>query len=187
MVTTGDFKTGLIVKIDSELYTIVEFQHVKMARGSAFTRTKLKGLQSGRVLERTFRGSDKLEDVRVDRRQMQYLYREGDLLICMDNETYEQLSVTAKMMAPGTDFLKEGQQVSLLLSEDVPVAAEMPFFVELKVIETDPGFKGDTVSGATKPAIVETGGRVQVPLFIETGEIIKIDTRTSSYLERANK
>lgn len=187
MVTTGDFKTGLIVKMDGELYTIIEFQHVKMGRGGAFTRTKLKGLQSGRVLERTFRGSDKLEDVRVERRQMQYLYREGDLLVCMDNENYEQLSINSKMMTPGTDFLKEGQQVSLLLSEDVPIAAEMPFFVELKVVETDPGYKGDTVSGATKPAFVETGGRVQVPLFIEADEIIKIDTRTSSYLERANK
>ncbi|RPI00838.1 MAG: elongation factor P [Calditrichaeota bacterium] len=187
MVTTSDFKTGLIVRIDNELYTIVEFQHVKMARGSAFTRTKLKGLQSGRVLERTFRGSDKLEDVNIERRQMQYLYREGNMLFCMDNETYEQIALESRLLAPSPDFLKEGIQVSLLLNDEVPIAAEMPFFVELEVIETDPGFKGDTVSGATKPATVETGSRVQVPLFVEAGDVIKIDTRSASYLERVNK
>ena len=187
MVTTSDFRTGLIVKIDGDLYTITEFQHVKMARGSAFTRTKLKNLQTGRVLEKTFRGSDKLEDVRVERRNMQYLYREGDLLVCMDNETYDQLSVDANLMSPGTDFLKEAEQVSLLMSGDTAIAAEMPFFVELKVVETDPGYKGDTVSGATKPATLETGGKVQVPMFIETGDVIKVDTRSSEYLERVNK
>jgi len=187
MVTTSDFRTGLIVKIDGELYSIVEFQHVKMARGAAFTRTKLKSMNSGRVLEKTFRGSDKLEDVRVERRNMQYLYREGDHLVCMDNETYEQLSVDSNMMTPGTDFLKEGQAVSVLMNGENPVAAEMPIFVELEIIETDPGFKGDTVSGATKSATVETGGKVQVPLFIEKGEMIKIDTRSSEYLERVNK
>ena len=187
MVTTSDFRTGLIVKIDGDLFTIVEFQHVKMARGSAFTRTKLKNMQTGRVLEKTFRGSDKLEDVRVERRMMQYLYREGDNLICMDNETYEQLSIDGNLMTPGTDFLKEGEQVSILMSGDNPVAAEMPFFVTLEVVETDPGFKGDTVSGATKPAIVETGGKVQVPLFVETGDVVKIDTRISGYLERVAK
>jgi len=187
MVTTSDFRSGLIVKIDGDLYTIVEFQHVKMARGSAFTRTKLKNMQSGRILEKTFRGSDKLEDVRVERRQMQFLYREGDNLVCMDNETYEQMSIDGNLMTPGNDFLKEGEQVSILMNGASPVAAEMPFFVELKVVETDPGFKGDTVSGSTKPAVVETGGKVQAPLFIEVGDTIKIDTRTSTYLERVNK
>jgi len=187
MVTTSDFRTGLIVRIDGELFSIVEFQHVKMARGSAFTRTKLKNMKSGRVLEKTFRGSDKLEDVRVERRTMQYLYREGDNLICMDNETFEQLAVNGNLMTPGTDFLKEGEQVSILMSGENPVAAEMPFFVELQVVETDPGFKGDTVSGATKPAVVETGGKIQVPMFIETGDIVKIDTRSSEYLERVTK
>ncbi len=187
MVTTADFRTGLIVKIDRELFSIVEFQHVKMARGAAFTRTKIKSMQSGRVLERTFRGSDKLEDVRVERRNMQYLYREGDNLVCMDNETYEQLAVAADMMSPGTDFLKEGEMVSLLMDGATTIAAEMPLFVELEIVETDPGFKGDTVSGATKSAIVETGGAVQVPLFLETGTVIKIDTRSSTYLERVNK
>lgn len=187
MVTTSDFKSGLIVRMDGELYTIIEFQHVKMGRGGAFTRTKLKGLQSGRVLERTFRGSDKLEDVRVERRQMQFLYREGDHLVVMDNENYEQLTINSSMMTPSADFLKEGQQVLLLLSEDAPIGAEMPTFVELQVVETDPGFKGDTVSGATKPATVETGARVLVPLFVEVNDVIKIDTRSSTYLERVNK
>jgi elongation factor P len=187
MVTTSDFRTGLIVKMDGDLYTIIEFQHVKMARGSAFTRTKLKGVKNGRVLERTFRGSDKLEDVRVERHDMQFLYKEGDNLVCMDNETYEQLTIDGNLMTPATDFLKEGEQVSLLMNGTEPVSAEMPTFVDLEIIETDPGFKGDTVSGATKPAIVETGGKVQVPLFVEVGERIKIDTRTSTYLERVNK
>ncbi|MBN1479968.1 elongation factor P [candidate division KSB1 bacterium] len=187
MVTTSDFRTGLIVKIDGELFSIVEFQHVKMARGAAFTRTKMKSLQTGRVLERTFRGSDKLEDVRVERRTMQYLYRDGDNLVCMDNETYEQLSIDSNLMTPGSDFLKEGEKVSILMNGETPVAAEMPFFVVLEIIKTDPGLKGDTVSGATKPATVETGGKVQVPLFIEEGDFIKIDTRSSTYLERVNK
>ena len=187
MVTTSDFRTGLIVKIDGELFSIIEFQHVKMARGSAFTRTKLKSMKSGRVLERTFRGSDKLQDVRVERREMQFLYKEGDGLVVMDNETYEQISIDGALMTPGTDFLKEGEKVSLLMNGAEPVSAEMPLFVELEIVETDPGFKGDTVSGSTKPAVVETGGKVQVPLFIEVGEVIKIDTRTSTYLERASK
>jgi elongation factor P len=187
MVTTSDFRTGLVVKIDGELFSIVEFQHVKMGRGAAFTRTKLKNMNSGRILERTFRGSDKLEDVRVERRNMQYLYREGDNLICMDNETYEQLSLDSNLMNPGTDFLKEGEAISILMDGEVPVAAEMPIFVELLIVQTDPGFKGDTVSGATKSATVETGGKVQVPLFVEKGDIIKIDTRSSEYLERVNK
>jgi len=184
MVTTSDFRTGLIVRIDGNLFSITEFQHVKMARGAAFTRTKLKNMQNGRVIEKTFRGSDKLEDVRVERKTMQYLYREGDFLVCMDNDTYEQLSIDLNMMTPGTDFLKEGETVSILMDGQTPIAAEMPFFVELEIVETDPGFKGDTVSGATKPATLETGGVVQVPLFIEQGEVIKIDTRTSTYLER---
>lgn len=187
MVTTSDFRTGLIVKIDSDLFSIIEFQHVKMARGSAFTRTKLKNLKTGRVLEKTFRGSDKLEDVRVERRNMQYLYRDGDSLVCMDNETYDQLSIEGSLMTPGTDFLKEGEKVSLLMNGETPIAAEMPFFVELRITETEPGIKGDTVSGATKPATVETGGKVNVPLFVEEGDIIKIDTRSSEYLERVNK
>ncbi|MDZ7721371.1 MAG: elongation factor P [candidate division KSB1 bacterium] len=184
MVTTSDFRTGLIVKIDGELFTITEFQHVKMARGSAFTRTKLKNLKTGRVLEKTFRSSDKLEDVRVERREMQFLYREGDILICMDNETYEQLMIGESVLTPNADFLKEGQQISVLMNGDEPVAAEMPFFVELEVTETEPGMKGDTVSGATKPAKLESGGTVQVPLFIEQGEKVRVDTRTSEYMER---
>ncbi|MDZ7316286.1 MAG: elongation factor P [candidate division KSB1 bacterium] len=187
MVTTADFKTGLIIKVEDELYSIVEFQHVKMARGSAFTRTKIKSLQSGRVLERTFRGSDKFEAPNVERRQMQFLYRDGNLLICMDNVTFEQITIAETMMTPSTEFLKEGQQVTLLLNGETPIAAEMPNFVELEVIETEPGFKGDTVSGAVKPAVVETGGRVMVPLFVEVGDVIKIDTRSSTYLERVNR
>ncbi len=187
MVTTSDFRTGLIIKLDGDLYSITEFQHVKMARGSAFTRAKLKHLQTGRVLEKTFRSSEKLEDVRVERRKMQYLYREGDMLVCMDNETYEQLMIPENLMSPGTGFLKEGEEISILMSGDTPVAAEMPFFVTVRITDTEPGIKGDTVSGATKPATVETGAVVQVPLFIEKDELIRVDTRTSEYMERVKE
>ncbi len=184
MASTSDFRTGLIIKIDGDLFTITEFQHVKMGRGSAFIRTKIKNLKTGKVLEKTFRSGEKVEDVRVERRMMQFLYREGEQLICMDNETYEQLGLEVHMLQPGSDFLKEGETISILMDGDTPIGAEMPNFVELKVAETEPGMKGDTVSGATKKAVMETGGSVQVPLFIEEGEMLKIDTRTGQYMER---
>jgi len=184
MASTSDFRSGLIIKLDGELFTITEFQHVKMGRGGAFVRTKIKNLQTGKVLEKTFRSGEKVEDVRVERRQMQYLYREGDYLVCMDNSTYDQLNVNENLLQNGSEFLKEGDTVSILMDGDTPIGAEMPTFVVLKVVETDPGLKGDTVSGATKRAGLETGGNVQVPLFIEEGDLLKIDTRTGEYIER---
>ena len=184
MASTSDFRSGLIIKLEGELYTITEFQHVKIGRGGAFMRTKIKNLQTGKVLEKTFRSGEKVEDVRVERRQMQYLYREGDFLICMDNSTYDQLNVNEKLIQNGSEFLKEGDAVSILMDGDTPIGAEMPTFVTLKVVNPDPGLKGDTVSGATKRAGLETGGNVQVPLFIEEGDMLKIDTRTGEYIER---
>ncbi|HNR66808.1 MAG TPA: elongation factor P [bacterium] len=183
MASTADFRTGLILKMDGELLVITEFQHVKMGRGGAFVRTKLKNLKSGRVLERTFRSGEKVEDARVERREMQYLYQEGDHLVFMDNQTFDQISIDEELI-PGRLFLKEGEIVDVLTHEDEPIEVELPNFVTLEVATTEPGIRGDTVSGATKRAVLETGGAVQVPLFIEEGAIVRIDTRTGEYMER---
>ncbi|OGC05754.1 elongation factor P [candidate division KSB1 bacterium RBG_16_48_16] len=184
MASTSDFRSAMILKIEGELWSIVDFQHVKIGRGGAFVRTKLKNIQSGRVLEKTFRAGEKVDEARLERRSTQYLYREGEHLVVMDNETFEQIHLDAGLLDTSIKFLKEGENISLLMHNDSPVGAEIPFFVELKVVSTAPGFKGDTVSGTTKPAVLETGGKVQVPLFIEEGEIIRIDTRTGTYIER---
>lgn len=184
MPSTSDFRTGLILILEGDLFSIVEFQHVKMGRGGAFVRTKLKNLQTGRVIEKTFRGGEKVDVARVERRTMQYLYREGDNLVLMDNETYEQISVPADMLQSGLDFLKEGETISVLMHGYTPVGIEMPTFVNLQIASTEPGVKGDTVSGATKKAVLETGGTVQVPLFLEEGDVVKVDTRTGEYIER---
>ncbi len=184
MATTSDFRTGLVLVLDGELYAITEFQHVKMGRGGAFVRTKLKHMQTGKVIEKTFRSGEKVEDARVVRRQMQYLYKEGDLLMLMDHETYEQISAPSELVQSGVEFMKEGENVDVLTYKENPIGIEVPTFVELEISETEPGLKGDTVSGATKKAVVETGGVVQVPLFLEEGDIIKIDTRTAEYIER---
>jgi len=184
MASTSDFRTGLILIIDGNLFSITEFQHVKMGRGSAFVRTKLKNLKTGRVVEKTFRAGEKVDAARVERRKMQYLYREGDALVLMDNESYDQLSVETELLQSGLDFLKEGDTVDVLMHGDTPIGLEMPNFVVLEITSTEPGVKGDTVSGATKKAVLETGGSVQVPLFLEEGEKIKVDTRTGEYIER---
>ena len=184
MASTSGFKTGMVLQVDNELWTIVEFQHVKVARGGAFVRTKLKNYQTGRIQEKTFRSGEKIDEAHIDRRNMQFLYREGDHLVLMDNETFEQISIPAEMIGSGIDFLKETEKISLLTYHDAPVGADLPTFVELKVSSTSPGFKGDTVSGATKAAVLETGGTVQVPLFIVDGDLVKVDTRTGQYIER---
>ncbi|MBD3386271.1 elongation factor P [candidate division KSB1 bacterium] len=184
MASTSDFRTGMVLVLDGELYAINEFQHVKMGRGGAFVRTKLKHLQTGKAIEKTFRSGEKVEDARVIRRQMQYLYREGDLLMLMDHETYDQIGAPSSLIQSGGEFLKEGENVDVLTYNENPIGIEVPTFVELEITETEPGLKGDTVSGATKKAVVETGGTVQVPLFLEEGDKIKIDTRTGEYIER---
>ncbi|HNW58233.1 MAG TPA: elongation factor P [bacterium] len=184
MATTADFKTGYVIELEGDLVSVVEFQHFKMGRGGAYVRTKLRSLRSGRVLEKTFRAGDKVEEADLERRPMQYLYREDDNLVLMDNETYEQLSVPAEMIGTNVGFLKESERVIVLLHRENPIGVEMPNFVELAVASTEPGVRGDTVSGATKKAVMETGGVVLVPLFIEEGERLKIDTRTGIYVER---
>ncbi len=185
MADTSDFRNGLIIKFKGDLYSIVEFQHVKPGKGGAFVRTTLKNLRTGRVLDNTFRAGEKVETVRVERRKYQYLYRDGDSLVVMDNETYEQINVPVELFDGGEKYLKEGEEVDILVDDNEQiVTVEIPITVQLKVIETEPGFKGNTATNAMKPAKLETGTTVQVPLFINEGDILKIDTRKGEYLER---
>ncbi|MCF8241056.1 MAG: elongation factor P [Melioribacteraceae bacterium] len=185
MADTSDFRNGLIIKFKNDLYSIVEFQHVKPGKGGAFVRTTLKNLKTGRVLDNTFRSGESIEEVRVERRKYQYLYRDTAGLVLMDNETYEQFTVPVDMFGDGQRFLKESEAVELLLDDkDQIVTVEIPIFVKLKVTQTEPGFRGDTATNVMKPATLETGAEIQVPLFVDEGELLKIDTRTGEYVER---
>lgn len=184
MATTADIKNGLVIDFEGALYNIVEFQHVKPGKGGAFVRIKMKNLVTGRVLDRTLRSGEKIEIVRMDARPMQYLYQDGDHFVFMDQETYEQVSVPEPVVGDAAVYLKEGENVKINFNDETPVTLEIPFFLNLKIIECEPGVKGDTVSNVTKPAKLETGAVVQVPLFVEEGETIRVDTRTSEYIER---
>lgn len=184
MADTSDFRNGLIIKFKNDLYSIVEFQHVKPGKGGAFVRSTLRNLRTGRVLENTFRSGEKVETVRVERRKYQYLYNDGDSLVCMDNETYEQIHILKDLISDGVKFLKESEEVEVLLNGSEIISVEIPIFINLKVIETEPGFKGDTATGAVKSAKLETGAQISVPLFINEGDILKVDTRTGEYSER---
>lgn len=184
MGSTADFRTGLTFNYEGDIFQLVEFQHVKPGRGGAFVRTKIKSLSTGKVLDPTFRSGEKIDIVRVDVKQMQYLYPEGDSLIFMDQETYEQIPLLKTLAGDSIKFLKEGEIVKMLFTGDRALGMELPFFIEFKVIQTAPGVKGDTVSGSGKPATIETGAVVQVPFFIEEGEMIRVDTRTGGYMER---
>lgn len=185
MATTADFRNGMTLRIEGTLFSIVEFMHVKPGKGSAFVRTKLKNVRTGAVLDRTFRASERVEDVRLERKQMQYLYSAEDLYYFMDEETYEQTGLPREQVGEDVlQFLKEGETVSTLMDGSETIGIELPFFVELKVAQTDPGMRGDTVSAGSKPALLETGATVQVPLFINVEDVLKIDTRTGIYVER---
>lgn len=185
MADTSDFRNGLIMKFKNDLYTIIDFQHVKPGKGGAFVRTKLKNLRNGKVLDNTFRAGESVDVVRVERKKYQFLYREGDDLVLMDNETFEQLNVPKNYFGDSDKFLKESEEVELLLDdEDQIILAEIPVFVQLQVTETEPGFKGDTATNVMKPAVLETGATVNVPIFVNVGEMLKIDTRTGTYSER---
>jgi elongation factor P len=184
MADTSDFRNGLIIKFRNDLYSIVEFQHVKPGKGGAFVRSTLKNLKTGKVLDNTFRAGEGVEIVRVERRKYQYLYRESNFLVCMDNDTYEQINVQIELFGDGVSYLKESEEVDILFNGEEIINVEIPIFVSLKVVETEPGFRGDTATGATKPAKLETGVTVNVPLFINEGDILKIDTRTGGYVER---
>ncbi len=184
MVAAGDFKNGITVEIDGNIYQILEFQHVKPGKGAAFVRTKLKNIISGGVVEKTFRPTEKFENAHIDRKDMQYLYNDGDLYNFMDMETYDQIALNADVVGDALKFVKENETVKICSHKGNVFSVEPPLFVELAIIETEPGFKGDTAQGATKPATVETGAVVQVPLFCETGDVLKIDTRSGEYLSR---
>lgn len=184
MADTSDFRTGLIIKFKNDLYTLVNFQHVKPGKGGAFVRSTLKNLKTGKVLDNTFRAGESIEVVRVERRKYQFLFRESDSLVCMDNETYDQIHVPSDQIGDGMNLIKEGEQLEILFDGDNIINIEIPIFVQLKVKETEPGFKGDTATGATKPAVLETGASINVPLFVNVGDELKVDTRTNSYVER---
>ena len=185
MADTSDFRNGLIIKFKNGLYTIIEFQHVKPGKGGAFVRTKLKNLQNGKVLDNTFRAGEPVDVVRVERKKYQFLYRDGNSLVLMDNDTYEQLNVDKSFFGNQDKYLKESEEVELLLDDkDEIILAETPIFVQLEVTETEPGFKGDTATNVMKPAKLETGAEINVPIFVNVGDLLKIDTREGKYVER---
>jgi len=184
MYSTPDFRRGLKIEINNEPYTIVEFQHVKPGKGGAFVRTKLKNLITGNVVDRTFRSGEKVGKPDIEEKVMQYLYNDGGDYHFMDNETYEQTALGTELIGNAKDFLQENSNVTILFYQGRVINLELPTFVTLEVTEAEPGLKGDTASSATKPVKVETGARVNVPLFVNQGEKIKIDTRTGEYIER---
>ncbi|MBQ3546776.1 MAG: elongation factor P [Lachnospiraceae bacterium] len=184
MISAGDFRNGITIEMDSNIYQIIEFQHVKPGKGAAFVRTKLKNIKSGGVIEKTFRPTEKCPQARIDRKDMQYLYSDGDLFHFMDVETYDQIALNSDNVGDSLKFVKENEMVKMCSHNGEVFAIEPPLFVELEITDTEPGFKGDTATGATKPAVVETGATVYVPLFVEQNDKIKIDTRTGEYLSR---
>ena len=185
MISAGDFRNGVTLEIEGNVYQIMEFQHVKPGKGAAFVRTKLKNIINGGVVEKTFRPTEKFPAARIDRVEMQYLYNDGDLYNFMNTENYDQIALNKDDIGDSLKFVKENEMVKVCSYNGNVFAVEPPLFVELEITETEPGFKGDTATGATKPATVETGAVVYVPLFVEQGDKIKIDTRTGEYLSRA--
>ena len=186
MISAGDFRNGVTFELDGSVFQVIHFQHVKPGKGAAFVRTKIKNIITGGVIERTFSPTDKMPKAHVERKDMEYLYNDGELYYFMDTETYEQLPLSTDLLEDSLPYLKENMVVKVLSFKGSVFGVEPPNFVELEVTETEPGVKGDTATGATKPAIVETGATVMVPLFVNTGTIIRVDTRTGDYMERVN-
>ena len=184
MISTADFRNGTRIELDGDPYYIVEFQKVKPGKGGAFVRTKLKNYRTGSVIDRTFRSGERLQEPELEERDMQFLYAAGNSYTFMDTENFEQFTYEKKQLGQNADLLKEDTVVKILIHEHEPITVELPNFIELKVVEADPGIRGDTASGGTKPAVVETGAMIKVPLYLEVGEVIKIDTRTREYVER---
>lgn len=184
MISSNDFRTGVSIELDGSVWRVVEFLHVKPGKGSAFVRTKLKNVQSGNVVERTFRAGETVPQAVLEKRTMQHTYKEGEQFVFMDMETFEEVRLNPEQIGDGVKYVKEGMEVNVLQWEGQTLEVELPTSVVLEVTQTDPGVKGDTATGGTKPAIVETGAQVMVPLFISIGERIKIDTRTDSYMGR---
>ena len=185
MISAGDFRNGVTFEMDGNVVSIIEFQHVKPGKGAAFVRTKIRNVMTGSVIERTFNPNDKYPTAFVERKDMEYLYADGDLYYFMDTETYEQAPIGASVLGDNFKFVKENMVCKVLSYKGNVFGVEPPNFVELRITETDPGFKGDTATNATKPAVLETGAEVKVPLFIDEGEVIQIDTRTGDYMGRA--
>ena len=184
MVSAGDFRNGITLEIDNAVYPVIEFQHVKPGKGAAFVRTKLKDIKNGGVIEKTFRPTEKYPQAHIERTDMQYLYNDGDFYNFMNVETFDQIGMTQEQVGDTLKFVKENEMVKMLSHQGQVFSIEPPLFVELEITETEPGFKGDTAQGATKPAVVETGATVYVPLFVNQGDKIQIDTRTGEYMKR---
>jgi elongation factor P len=186
VASTNDLKNGMVLNIDGQLWSVVEFQHVKPGKGPAFVRTKLKAVMSGKVVDKTFNAGTKVETATVDKRDMQYLYKDGEDYVFMDGSTYEQLSISAAVVADAAKFMLENQDAVVALHEEVPLYVELPTSVVLEITYTEPGLQGDRSTGGTKPATLETGAEIAVPLFLETGTRVKVDTRSGDYLGRVN-
>ena len=184
MVSAGDFRNGITLEIDGEVFQVVEFQHVKPGKGAAFVRTKMRNIKNGGVVDKTFRPTDKYPQAHIERSDMQYLYSDGDMFHFMNVETYDQIALSTEQIGDALKFVKENDMVKMLSHQGQVFSVEPPLFVELVITETEPGFKGNTATGATKPAVVETGATVYVPLFVELGDKISIDTRTGEYMKR---
>ncbi|SES63019.1 elongation factor P [Anaerobranca gottschalkii] len=185
MISPNDFKTGLTIEFEGAVLQIVDFQHVKPGKGAAFVRAKLKNVETGAVIEKTFNPKEKIEKAHIDRRNMQYLYSSGDDYIFMDTENYEQITLTKQQLDENVKFLIEDMEITVLYYKEKPIGIELPNSVVLEVVETEPGIKGDTASGGSKPATLQTGLVIQVPFFINVGDKLKVDTRTKTYIERA--
>jgi elongation factor P len=185
VISTAEFRNGAKIELDGEPYTIVDFQHVKPGKGGAFVRTRLKSLKDGRVIDRTFRSGEKMEVPDITHAVMQYLYAQGDDYVFMDTTTFDQVTLSDDQLGEARDFMLENMEVKVMFYRGRPIDVEIPTFLELEIVETDPGVRGDTASGGTKPAKLETGAVVKVPLYIETGERVRVDTRTRTYIERA--
>ena len=185
MISAGEFRNGVTFELNGQVLQVIEFQHVKPGKGAAFVRTKLRNVISGATVERTFNPTDKMENAHIERKDMQYMYNDGNLFYFMDTETYDQIPLNAETVGDALRFVKEEVVVKVLSYKDNVFGIEPPFFVELQITQTEPGFRGDTATGATKPATVETGASIKVPLFIDVGETVRIDTRTGEYMERA--
>jgi len=186
MISVNDFKTGLTIEVDNNLMQVIEFQHVKPGKGAAFVRSKLRNLRNGNIQEKTFRAGEKVNKAHIDRKSMQYLYASGDTHAFMDTNTYEQIELDASQLHEQLNFMKENMEVSVIAHEDEILGVELPKNIELSVIETEPGIKGDTASGGSKPATLETGYIVQVPFFINTGDVLVISTSDGKYVSRSN-
>jgi elongation factor P len=185
LIDTSNFRNGLSIVLDGQIYQIVEFQHVKPGKGGAFVRTRLKNVHTGSVLEKTFRAGERMEQAILERKPMSFLYRQGDEYVFMDMDSFDQVPLTVSLLGNKVKYLKENTEAEMLVHNERVIGVEIPLFMELEVVETDPGLRGDTASGGSKPATLETGAVVHVPLFINVGDRVKVDTRTDSYLERA--